>query len=490
MRLAPDKLKTAILAPDQDVRQAAVSYFALPGCVDPEVTRRVIEAIETYGWDKAFRFYIALCALQQTEATVEWFIGQLRQAQAKTSDDESTRIGACACALAHADPTLLLRRRAEICGLGALNDEMQHAIEERIRYLTCPPGEIWREFQELRWEQPPSPCASWNALQRSFRIVEGLARHSAVYAEPVLSMLRACGDEPSSWLDVCAIRLAGEMQLTAAIPCFLDFLEADDLQANLESERALVNLGTNRVIAETVQRYASSKRKYRIGIESILEAVHSDLAVQAACDLLKVEEDREVRLFLIMAILHQFDSRAIDLARHFIFEAPVDGHSAELRPVLFNACKVMERRFPEYDAWLADSRENDGNRRREANLKQLLPVTESRSGDERIRYPVAKVALFGPDDRVTTKIVASVVSWPGEPPVVQSWMGTGVMDSPKVRSQIEMFFEKRAVRTLVLMQGWCNMGCPHEAAMDFPAGQDCPFCPYWKGRQATGAETV
>ena len=194
-------------------------------------------------------------------------------------------------------------------------------------------------------------------------------------------------------------------------------------------------------------------------------------------------------MFLIMAILLQFDTRGIDLARQFIFEAPVDGHAAELRPVLFEACKVMECQFPEYDAWLADSEENDGNRRWAANFKQFLGVAESGTGDDRVRYPLAKVSLYGPDDRVTTKIVARVVTWPGSTPIVERWVGIGVTDSAKVRSQIEMFFEKHAVRTLVLMQGR-NMGCPHEAGMDFPSGQDCPFCPYWKGMQGTGTEST
>jgi hypothetical protein len=32
-----------------------------------------------------------------------------------------------------------------------------------------------------------------------------------------------------------------------------------------------------------------------------------------------------------------------------------------------------------------------------------------------------------------------------------------------------------------------NMGCPHEEGKDFPVGGDCPFCPYWKGKQGSGA---
>lgn len=30
-----------------------------------------------------------------------------------------------------------------------------------------------------------------------------------------------------------------------------------------------------------------------------------------------------------------------------------------------------------------------------------------------------------------------------------------------------------------------NIGCPHEEGEDFPSGEDCPFCPFWKGKQGS-----
>jgi hypothetical protein len=26
------------------------------------------------------------------------------------------------------------------------------------------------------------------------------------------------------------------------------------------------------------------------------------------------------------------------------------------------------------------------------------------------------------------------------------------------------------------------IGCPHEDGIDYPEGESCPHCPYWKGR--------
>jgi len=27
------------------------------------------------------------------------------------------------------------------------------------------------------------------------------------------------------------------------------------------------------------------------------------------------------------------------------------------------------------------------------------------------------------------------------------------------------------------------IGCPHEEGIDFPVGEGCPYCPFWRGKQ-------
>jgi hypothetical protein len=53
MRLPPDKVKEAILHADQDVREAAVYYFARSHSSDPAIMPLVIQAIEKFGFDNA-----------------------------------------------------------------------------------------------------------------------------------------------------------------------------------------------------------------------------------------------------------------------------------------------------------------------------------------------------------------------------------------------------------------------------------------------------
>jgi hypothetical protein len=91
------------------------------------------------------------------------------------------------------------------------------------------------------------------------------------------------------------------------------------------------------------------------------------------------------------------------------------------------------------------------------------------------------VALYGPDDQRTTKIVAAVIKRDRDEPILQRWVGNKVKENPKVQRQIQEFFQKHFVKSVVASEG--NMGCPHEEGEDFPVGEDCPFCPFWKGKQ-------
>jgi hypothetical protein len=105
---------------------------------------------------------------------------------------------------------------------------------------------------------------------------------------------------------------------------------------------------------------------------------------------------------------------------------------------------------------------------------------------EQAKYPLGTVAFYGPDDRTTTKIAAAVFRHEQAKPVLKRWVATDVTTSPKVQEELRAFFEQHGVRSVGMSEG--NMGCPHEEGKDFPVGQDCPFCPFWKGKQGSNRQ--
>jgi SEC-C motif len=97
------------------------------------------------------------------------------------------------------------------------------------------------------------------------------------------------------------------------------------------------------------------------------------------------------------------------------------------------------------------------------------------------RFPLGTVAMYGPDDRTTTKIAAGVIPHQDAEPIIERWVATDVTTNPKVQQELKAFFVRHGVVQVAMTQG--NRGCPHEEGEDFPHGEDCPFCPFWKGKQ-------
>ena len=99
------------------------------------------------------------------------------------------------------------------------------------------------------------------------------------------------------------------------------------------------------------------------------------------------------------------------------------------------------------------------------------------------QYPIGTVALYGPDDKHTTKIAAGVIPHEGAEAIIERWVGSDVINNSKVQRELEKFFERHGVESVAVTEG--NMGCPHEEGEDLPTGEDCPFCPFWKGKQGS-----
>ncbi len=125
---------------------------------------------------------------------------------------------------------------------------------------------------------------------------------------------------------------------------------------------------------------------------------------------------------------------------------------------------------------------------KQAVEEQLGNQPASKFGEWKEAYdsqyePIGTVAFYGPDDKTTTKIVAGVIQRPGAEPILRRWVGTHIKDNPKVRRELGEFFKHHKVERISMSDG--NMGCPHEEGPDFPHGEDCPFCPFWAGKQGS-----
>lgn len=98
-------------------------------------------------------------------------------------------------------------------------------------------------------------------------------------------------------------------------------------------------------------------------------------------------------------------------------------------------------------------------------------------------YPAATIAFYGPDNRRASKVAVAIISGPdAEPTELERWYS----DTEDLRSdystteKIVEFIKAHGAANVVMVD--TIIGCPHEEGIDYPEGESCPECPYWRGR--------
>jgi hypothetical protein len=98
-------------------------------------------------------------------------------------------------------------------------------------------------------------------------------------------------------------------------------------------------------------------------------------------------------------------------------------------------------------------------------------------------HPIATIAFYGPTNELASKVVLSIVAGPDIPAAILArWFSEGhdVRHNAAIGSALLALLQEHGVRSVVMTRG--VIGCPHEEGVDYPVGEACPRCPFWKGR--------
>ncbi len=101
-------------------------------------------------------------------------------------------------------------------------------------------------------------------------------------------------------------------------------------------------------------------------------------------------------------------------------------------------------------------------------------------------YPVATVALYGPTDKLATKIAVGIFSGPDrDPEVLERWSSptgdTDIRRDKAIGEKIAAFIKSHKALSVAATDG--ILGCPHEEGIDYPEGTSCPKCPFWAAQE-------
>ena len=97
-------------------------------------------------------------------------------------------------------------------------------------------------------------------------------------------------------------------------------------------------------------------------------------------------------------------------------------------------------------------------------------------------YPVATVAYYGPDDQRASKVAVGIVDAFDKMLAMERWYADDhdIRSDESVLEQMMAFIAQQRAARVILVDG--ILGCPHEEGIDYPDGESCPQCPFWKNR--------
>ncbi len=107
----------------------------------------------------------------------------------------------------------------------------------------------------------------------------------------------------------------------------------------------------------------------------------------------------------------------------------------------------------------------------------------TRAADGFQGFPLATIAIYGPDDQCATKYAAAIIPFDNaEPDPIKRWsvLRGDIRSHQKTATELAAFLKLHNVKTIAISDGM--MGCPHEEGIDYPTGESCPHFPFWSGR--------
>jgi len=105
-------------------------------------------------------------------------------------------------------------------------------------------------------------------------------------------------------------------------------------------------------------------------------------------------------------------------------------------------------------------------------------------------HPVATIAFYGPNNSVATKLVYGIVKTEGaEADPMKKWFSEkDLRKSESIFGEVLAFIEENEVKSIGMFEQ--IIGCPHEEGVDYPEGESCPKCIFWKNRDRFTHEII
>jgi hypothetical protein len=363
MRIPEDQIRAALLHPDEHIRCTALCWYSEAFSRDSTVMPVVLDSIRQYGPAASWRIMREAQWLAQTPATVNALVAMLERADDFLDVREENFRFAAGLAICRAPVELVAERLAVISRSAAFPEVLENPLEDRVLLTRADWDHAVAAL--VRLGEKTYRYRRWNRLDilRADSIIDVLAGFKDSRGPGVLALLeRRKNHKLVAWLEPFLIRLAGKMELTAAIPRLLQRLEGEGLRRGDDLALALVNtlarLGTDEVVDSLATNWVPGHRRahdadrLRLFACEVLERMRSDRCIAFLMDRISEDADRPpVRIATAHALLAQFEKDAVAPVRRVIRGTRAAGYARRLDLYyhLLAACRIMKESFPGFD---------------------------------------------------------------------------------------------------------------------------------------------
>ena len=97
-------------------------------------------------------------------------------------------------------------------------------------------------------------------------------------------------------------------------------------------------------------------------------------------------------------------------------------------------------------------------------------------------FPSATLAFYGPTDKKATKAVLGIFLHEGAEGTIHRYWSEekDARYNIEIQNAILVRLREHEVVSLGMLEK--IFGCPHEEGKDYPEGESCPQCPFWKDK--------
>lgn len=343
---SPEEVKPFLVHDDPFVRQFAVRYFDDLRSTDPDLMPLVLQAVKRSSDDERRTLLAFSTRFLLTQETLDEIV--LLMIENPSLRDRCER-------LIIAAPANLLESNPKY--ISQLTPEMRKLADQR-RALAGLDGQAL--LSRLKNHSESGRGRYIGDFDYHFGVY--IARELAVRSDAPMDLIRQWvdteyPDDYDGYDDIYGCVLAGMLRFEDMVPRLIGYLHWDDADLlTEETAAALTRIGTEQIVESVASEFQEGSWHYRLWATDVLGTIKHRASEQAALDLLRLEENEEIRTSLAEGLCKLLSVEGIPAVQQVLDRGYAEW-MLDLREPLYVNCVMNGIDLPQLPQWKLELQE-------------------------------------------------------------------------------------------------------------------------------------